>query len=227
MFAEFENSAELCSSKGFKYFSLSLPFPSIVFAFTGLHLAYHNKQIFTLDEHSGQWGSSHKISILKNHALKRWSGFEMSSPVLRNYDCNYKVYALLLVHSIGSFLSSIAALCLPIFGTYLCSEMGPVSALSYSDSADMQTVGMSAESSSPLIYLIHSFAGCLLFLLNMLSSVFGFFTLLKRSRPSATSRAGVSRPYPVSVPKPPPYSTYADEPPPPYESLQLSAYFPK
>ena len=62
----------------------------------------------------------------------------MSSPVLRNYDCNYKVYALLLVHSIGSFLSSIAALCLPIFGTYLCSEMGPVSALSYSDSADMQ-----------------------------------------------------------------------------------------
>merc|ERR1712130_417001 len=197
MFAEFENSAELCSSKGFKYFSLSLPFPSIVFAFTGLHLAYHNKQIFTLDEHSG------------------------------NYDCNYKVYALLLVHSIGSFLSSIAALCLPIFGTYLCSEMGPVSALSYSDSADMQTVGMSAESSSPLIYLIHSFAGCLLFLLNMLSSVFGFFTLLKRSRPSATSRAGVSRPYPVSVPKPPPYSTYADEPPPPYESLQLSADFPK
>ena len=63
MFAEFENSAELCSSKGFKYFSLSLPFPSIVFAFTGLHLAYHNKQIFTLDERSGQRGSPHKILI--------------------------------------------------------------------------------------------------------------------------------------------------------------------
>jgi len=49
--------------------------------------------------------------------------------------CDYHVYALLLVHSIGSFLASIAALCLPIFGTYLCHdiEINP----GY-DSADME-----------------------------------------------------------------------------------------
>ena len=53
MFTEFDNSSQLCSSKGFKYFSLSLPFPSIIFAFTGLHLAYHNKQIFKYDADTG------------------------------------------------------------------------------------------------------------------------------------------------------------------------------
>lgn len=53
MFAEFDNDPQLCSSKGFKYFSLSLPFPSIIFAFTGLHLAYHNKQMFKFDADTG------------------------------------------------------------------------------------------------------------------------------------------------------------------------------
>lgn len=54
MFAEFEkDDAALCDSQDFKYFSLSLPFPSIIFAFTGLHLAYHNKQIYKYDPVTG------------------------------------------------------------------------------------------------------------------------------------------------------------------------------
>lgn len=187
MFDEFDNSAQLCSSRGFKYFSISLPFPSIIFAFTGLHLAYHNKQIFKFNADTG------------------------------TYICDYRVYALLLVHSIGSFLSSIAALCLPIFGTYLCNDIDMTTG--YTDAADMgYNTSIPNTQANPLIYLIHSFAGCLLFLLNMLSSVFGFFTLLKRSR------RGLEIPVPAvsqHMYEPPPY-VYPNEPPPPYESLQLN-----
>ena len=38
----------------------------------------------------------------------------------------------------GSFLSSISALCLPIFGTYLCDDAPLITQLAgYSDDADM------------------------------------------------------------------------------------------
>lgn len=167
-----------CHTNAFVDFSVALPMPSLVFALTGLHLAYFNKQVFNFDPTTG----------------------------LVVYD--YKVYMLSLMHSVGSFLASIAALCLPIFGTTIC----PSRLEGYSEGSDMADIVEAERHKSSVIFLIHSFAGCLLFLLNMLSSVFGFFSLIRR-----TNRQNLRF---VSRESPPPYD---EDLPPAYESLQLNS----
>ena len=77
-----------------------------------------------------------------------------------------------------------------------------------------------------LIFLIHSFAGCLLFLLNMLSSVFGFFSLIRRAN-RQNLRLIAARDSPPayeeeSVSYIPKYTPHTDLPPS-YESLQINS----
>lgn len=77
-----------------------------------------------------------------------------------------------------------------------------------------------------MIFLVHSFAGCLLFLLNMLSSVFGFFSLIRRAN-RTNLRLLAARDSPpayeeVSVSYIPKYTQEIDLPPS-YESLQVNS----
>jgi len=194
LFADVLGQVKCQQTDDFLDFSIALPLPSLIFALTGLNLAYSNKQIFKLDPTTG----------------------------LVVYD--YKIYLLSLMHSIGSFLASIAALCLPIFGTTICPIYS--SPAGYSDGADLGEVLEAERRKTSLIFLVHSFAGCLLFLLNMLSSVFGFFSLIRRAnRQNLRLIAGHDSPPTYeeeSVSYIPKYTQHTDLPPS-YESLQINS----